>query len=331
MMQILRRWFFIPDDRCGWIPFAVIMGYCIIRKKRPDAIMTTSYPNSSHIVGLILKILTGIPWVADFRDAWTENPAFFDPPTRIHAFIQRWLEKCVAKRCDLLVSVTQPISDHFSKMLPSQIKKVKTLTNGYDENDFAKIKAEAAKKFTMVYTGTIYGSRSIVPFFQAISEVLKRHSEWKDDFSIEFYAALDGAMLEKAGKYEINDIIKVKGLKSYKECLREQMNAAILLLFIAPGLNAKVMMTQKVFEYLRSGRPILAMIPDCACKTMLKSLGDKYIAEPCDVQKISAHIEEMYKKWKSGRRDAPNRDNIDIFERKNLSRQFSSMLDEITH
>lgn len=327
-MNLLRRWIFIPDDRCGWIPFATFKGWSLIRKFKPDAMLTTSHPHSAHIVGLKLKILTGIPWVADFRDAWTTNPAFFDPPTPIHRFMQRYLEKWVAKRCDLLLSVSEPITEHFKKLIPD-IPKIYTLTNGYDEEDYTDLAPHPSEKFRMVYTGTLFGSRTPLPFLKIVKDLLSEHPEWKRDVEILFFSALDRSTLQWIGENDPDSVIKVEGLRSYRESLQQQFDASVLLLFLETGANAEVMMTQKVFEYLRSSRPILAMIPNGACRKLLLSFGDKYISDPADYEGMKRNIEELYGKWKSGKSEAPNRLGIDNYERRNLTQKLARLLDEL--
>jgi len=328
-MRFLRRWIFFPDDRCGWIPFATLKGLKIIRKYRPDALLSTSHPPTSHIVGLKLKILTGLPWIADFRDGWTRNPAFFDPPTPLHSSFHRFMEKQVAKKCDLLLAVSNPITEHFRSLLPHGRDKIHTLTNGYDEEDFRGLEGEAPGKFTLSYTGTLYGPATPVPFFRALGAVLERNPSWRRDFQIRFYSSLDQRVMKEIERRRLGDVIRVEGLKPYRESLRRQIAATALLLFIAPGRNSEITMTQKVFEYLRSGRPILAMIPKGACRNLLSEFEGDWIQEPEDVPGIEKALEEMYRKWKSGRLWGPSRDNMDRFERRNLTRRLARYLDEL--
>lgn len=329
LMEFLRRWIFIPDDRCGWIPFATLKGLSLIRKIRPDAILTTSYPHSAHIVGLKLKILTGVPWVADFRDAWTRNPVFFHPPTPVHKGLHCFLEKWVAARADLLLSVSDPITGHFRALVPRNASRMHTLTNGYDEEEYANLKSHPPQNFRLVYTGTLYGQRTPLPFFQAVDEILKDHPEWRPDFEIRFYAALENSLLSFIREKNLDDIIHVKGLCPYPEGLQHQMDATALLHFIGPEPNADVMMTQKVFEYLRSGRPILAMIPEGACRKMMESLGESRIIHPTDVAGIKRHLKELYEEWKAGLLVARTRAGLEFFERRHLTRRLASLLDHL--
>jgi len=329
IMEFLRRWVFIPDDRCGWIPFATLKGLSLIHKIKPDAMMTTSYPHSAHIVGLKLKILTGIPWAADFRDAWTRNPVFFNPPTPIHKFLHHFLEKWVVKRADILLTVSDPITEKFRALVPSHGSRMHTLTNGYDEEDFSSLKSHPPQNFRLVYTGTLYGQRTPLAFFQAVDEILKEHPEWKRDFEIHFHAALDASLAGWIRDKKLEDTIHVRGLCTYQEGLQHQMDATVLLHFIGPEPNADVMMTQKVFEYLRSGRPILAMIPEGACRKMMEGLGERRIVHPADIAGIKKLLIELYEEWKAGLPVLPLRPGLKSYERRHLTLQLASLLDHL--
>ncbi|MBN1901533.1 glycosyltransferase [Candidatus Sumerlaeota bacterium] len=336
-MNFLRRWIFIPDDRCGWIPFATFKGWGLIRRFKPDAMLSTSYPNTAHIVGLKLKTLTGIPWVADFRDAWTTNPVFFDPPTPFHGFLQRYLEKWVARKCDLLLTVSEPITEHFRHLkienphsafrIPHS--RIHTLTNGYDEEDYVDLVTHPSEKFRIVYTGTLFGGRTALPFLKIVKELLSEHPEWKGDMEICFFSALDQTTIGWIRDNELDSVIRVEGLQSYKESLQQQMNASVLMLILETGANSEVMMSQKVFEYLRSAKQILALIPEGACRNLLLTFGDKYISDPSDHEGIKRHITELYGKWKSGNLEAPNRKGIENYERRNLTEKLARHLDDL--
>ncbi len=328
-LNMLRRWIFIPDDRCGWIPFAAAKGIGVIRKIKPDAILTTSFPNSAHIVGVLLKRLTGILWVADFRDAWTQNPLLFKSPTPVHRIANHILEKSVAKNCDLLLGVSDPITDYFKSLVPNQKAKIHTLTNGYDETDFTGLTPHPPSKFTLVYTGTLFGKRTPLVFLEAVKRLLSEHPDWRADFEILFYCTLEGAVLRRIKELGLADITRVEGFRPYKESLQHQLDAAVLLLFIAPEVNAEVMLTQKVFEYLWARRPILAMVPEGACRKLLRSFDEPHIVHPSDVAGIEAHLKKLYKDWKSGRTTIGKRDGISAYERLALTERLASLLDEL--
>ncbi|KPL02135.1 MAG: hypothetical protein AMJ73_09210, partial [candidate division Zixibacteria bacterium SM1_73] len=99
----LSSWLFFPDSKIGWVPFALLSGLNLIRKERIDLIFTTSPPPSLHLVGYLLKLLTGKPWVVDFRDPWT-GYKFEIFPTRLHLFLKNQLVRLIIKNADRIIS-----------------------------------------------------------------------------------------------------------------------------------------------------------------------------------------------------------------------------------
>ncbi len=325
VMCFLRRWLFIPDDRCGWIPFAVLKGLRAIKEFKPDVILSTSWPQSSHLAALVLKRLTGLPWVADFRDGWTQNPVFFKPATGLHEWIQKRLESTVAHQCDVLTTVSEYITEHFRAIAGKD--KAHTLSNGYDEADFTGIEPCRPERFRMLYTGTLYGGAKADCFLKAVSAVLREHPEWESDFEIVFRMPCSKALEMMIREEGLEKVAHTREPLPYRETLMRQTEAAVLLLFIAPGPNSRVTVTQKVFEYLRSGRPILAMIPDGACRNILAGLKEPWICEPDNTNAIAGLIKGMYCKWKAGRLDAPPLENLKDYDRRHIARRLGEILD----
>ena len=167
-----------------------------------------------------------------------------------------------------------------------------------------------------------------MPFLYALKRLLDEHPDWRVDFDIRFYCTLQPQVLGEIQKLGLADIIHVKGFCPYTQSLQHQMNASALLLFIAPAKNAEVMLTQKVFEYLRAGRPILAMIPAGACRDLLAKFKEPHIVHPSDVAGIKTHLEQIYRDWRSGRSTIGERKELLSYERRSLARRLASLMDE---
>jgi len=146
LMTFLRRALFVPDDRVGWLPFALVRGLSAARRWKPDALYSTSYPHTAHLAAGLTRALTGIPWLADFRDGWTQNPSFFDPLTPLHAAAQRALERWTARRADRLLTVSPPITEHLQRLRGPGKAPAETLYNGFDDSDFPASAAGAAAR-----------------------------------------------------------------------------------------------------------------------------------------------------------------------------------------
>ncbi len=127
----------LPDTYVGWLPFAYQQARRIIAREQIDMIYTVSFPHTAHLVGYLLKRRTGKPWLADFRDEWTQNPFIFYRWTwQRRADV--WLEQRVIQAADRIVVTTEPYRDCMQSLLPAGARgKVTVITNGFEPNDFA--------------------------------------------------------------------------------------------------------------------------------------------------------------------------------------------------
>jgi hypothetical protein len=131
-------WLQIPDAKAGWIMAACQRARAIVRDEPIDVLYSTSYPYSSHLVGSWLKRKTGLPWVADFRDEWTQNPHLV-PPTRVHGWLAEKMERTVVKQADHIIGVNESILD-ILKNGASDPSKFTAITNGFDGQEIEEIR-----------------------------------------------------------------------------------------------------------------------------------------------------------------------------------------------
>lgn len=282
VLEQLRRHVFLPDDRAGWIRFAVAEGERLIREHQISAIYTSNYPQSAHVVGLRLKERTGVRWVADFRDGWTQNPAFFHPQNALLANAQRRLERCVARAADELITVSPPITRHLQQLRGEGKPPAQTIFNGYDPSDFPPLSgADEGAPFhpgclTLLYAGTFFGGRNPRGFFRLVAALRKRSAHWRSRLRLRFRCALsaqDIGLAQELGLLsdaEGGPCLEMLPSIPFSACCREQQRAEALLLVLERGPGAEIMVSQKVFEYLGAQRPIFAQIPEGAAAEVLR-------------------------------------------------------------
>ena len=149
----------LPDEQRSWVLPAVIRAVTVVRREKIECILTSSPPYSVHIVGWLTKLLTGVRWVADFRDPWMTGGrkalyATCDASLRI----ERELERRVIKKADLVVANTDRLCEEFRKAYAPHIptSHFACVTNGFDEEFFSEFElVEKESTFTIIYTGTL--------------------------------------------------------------------------------------------------------------------------------------------------------------------------------
>jgi glycosyltransferase involved in cell wall biosynthesis len=317
-----------PDGQLIWAISAYFLALKIIKKHPVDVIFTTSAPYSNHLIGFWLKRTTGIPWVADFRDEWSKNP-IISIPTKIHRVLINKVERQIVNSADHVISVSEPIVESFRR-LSDDTHKFSAITNGYDKNDFAFVKEDMGlhldKKFRMTNVGSFY--ETPIHFFQAVESLLSCGEIPSEDLQIELVGKFSNPFqfIKPAWK----DIIKYTGYLNHRLAIVELLKANVLF-FAISNRRGKQMYPGKVFEYLATGIPILAMVPrDSITAELIHKTRAGWVVPPDDIGAIKSTILRLYWDWKKGNLSIdPNKQIIEKFERYNLTRDLANILDKI--
>ena len=256
--------FALPDRWISWWLGALPMGLHLIQKYRPDVIWSTYPIATAHLIGLSLCRLTGLPWVADFRDPMTDVDYPPDPLTRR---MYQWIEEKTLSHCSRAVLTTPgAIKNHEARFPHIPASRFCLIENGYDEENFAAAEAGLAgkkinknKQFMLVHSGIIYPSeRDPAPFFEALSALLQQGLITAERLKVILRAtAHDDYLLRLIYQYRIEDIVSLAPPISYREALAEMLAADGLLILQASSCNNQI--PAKLYEYLRARRPILAL------------------------------------------------------------------------
>lgn len=330
----MRNWEFkfdLPDRRIGWLPKAYVAGFKMIQREKPDVIFSTSAPFTSHLIGLLLKQKTGLPWVADFRDEWTDTPYF-----EYGAFsksVNLFLENKVLKNADCVVSVNHEITRLLSAKRPAREKsKFVTIPNGFDEEDIQRAiagRTDSNGKFIFTHVGSFYASRKPDAFLKSLAELLEQGKLDRDQVEVRFIGSPADAKL--VADLNLQDCVNNSiGFVPHENALRYLAESSAVLLIVRDK-GAKQVTTGKLFEYLALGKPILGIGSkgtdggDIIEKT---NTGVNLTAD--DREGISSAILNLYSDWKNGgSRFRPNAAEINKYSRKNIARCLSLKLDAL--
>lgn len=258
----IKRWASFPDRYGLWFPFAVVRGLVELRAYRYEAIYSTSPPVMDHMVAATLQRITGLPWLADFRDPWSQNPYLNFTPTQ--ARLLPWLEKKVISNAGAIVTVSRPLARRLEELHGTRPSGVHSITNGYDPDDFPAA-AEATPSggpFTITYTGMFYGTkRDPTAVLEVIEELVEECFIGPDELRLRLYGPEDPAVLKLKESLDHPEILQIEGVVPHAEALRRQRGSTVLLTLLWDNPYSAVGYGGKVFEYLGSARPILAWNP----------------------------------------------------------------------
>jgi glycosyltransferase involved in cell wall biosynthesis len=327
---LVRRvgpWLNLPDEQRGWVPFARRRALSVLREQEHHAIVSTSSPYSAHLVGLELHRMTGLPWVADFRDEWTTNP-YLSYPTAWHRRVNERLEREVLMDADRVVCVSTPWLDNLRGLVPdAPASKFVTLPNGYDGEHFAEPPLGPPDRFRVVYTGMFYGHRSPRVFLEALDRVLRDRRITANDLEV----SLVGHTADAEGLASLpGGLVRIVEQRPYRETLRYLQEAAALLLVI-PTAGGAGNHTGKLFPYLASGRPILCLAPEPnVAADLIRQTRSGEVVSPEDPAQVADALARLYQRWKEGR-SLPDQDRgmIGRYEAHLQTHHYAKLLDRL--
>lgn len=251
---------FIPDARMLWINPSVRKLTKYLLENPVDIIVSTGPPHSTHLIARNLKRKLNIPWVADFRDPWT-NIDFYHQLrlTKCADSIHRKMELSVLTECDAAVTVTPSWQADFPERFAG---KMHVVQNGFDPADFSvEQQLILDKEFTITHVGVVPPDRNSVALWTAIAQMAAENSEFKKALKLRFVGQVDSSVLASLELLNLMANVEVTGFVSHQKALEYQMSSQVLLLLVNNSPNAKGILTGKVYEYLAAKRPILAIGP----------------------------------------------------------------------
>ena len=294
-------WMALPDRWISWCLAGTLGGLQLIYQYRPKIIWSTYPIATAHLLGLILHRITGIPWVADFRDSMTEAdyPA---NPTQRRVF--RWIEKQTVTHCSRAVFTTPGAIRMYAARYPEiPASHWVLIANGYDEENFIRAEqseayrqalAKKSDKIVLLHSGVLYPSeRDPRQFFSALSELKRQGKIRAERFKVILRATghddLHRRLIADKG---LEDIVFLEPSVAYEIALAEMLTVDGLLVFQASNCNHQI--PAKIYEYLRARRPILALTdPEGDTARVLLDAGLTGIAPLDDKEAIAKKMLEF--------------------------------------
>lgn len=249
----------LPDRWVSWKFAAVRAGLRLIEQYRPQLLWSTYPIATAHLIGAELQRRSGLPWVADFRDPMLQDDYPTDARQR-RSFLQ--VEQQAFQRAASCVFTTAGAAAAYRRRYPEAAPRIAVIENGYDENSFSDVDKLAPLqpgRLTLLHSGTVYPhERDPRPLLQALRQFRESGRLRPETFCLRFRASAHDELLQRlAGEYAVADLIEILPPLPYRAALAEMQRADALLLMQAGNCNAQI--PAKLYEYLRAGRPILAL------------------------------------------------------------------------
>lgn len=336
-LKKIKKYILLPDDQVLWFPFAAKKGLEVIEEHGIDAILSTSGPYTNHLVGLYLKRKTGIPWIADFRDPWTQN--MHRTGIEWREWLEERLERMVLRESDVLLTVTQSFADNFQRKFSEEIKRIEVIHNGFDPADYKQLEHVAGDPAmcTFIYTGIFYKERNPRLFLQAVKELLDEGKMKREELSLTFAGVFDypgySENMDCVKAWGLQDIVHVLGHLPHQQALAELKKADILLLIGDTAPDSGYYIPGKLFEYMAIDHPILALSLEGESTRIIEKYSLGQVVNPASLEEIKSGVLKLYEHWSANKDDRGgkdgNRPSTEIYQRREQARMLAELLDDM--
>ena len=313
---------FVPDARVGWVPFVVREARRLHRAEPFDAVVTTSPPHSVHLAGRRISNAEGIPWLADFRDPWT-NVFYRDrlPTTGPIDKLEKRLERKIVQRADAVVTVSDSDRAFYEKL---RGKPVSMIPNGFDPDDMPDARERTEGEFIISHVGVMNETRNPDVLWDVLSTMTDT----------------PGVRLELTGRLDADVRQSIDGLSTtvdlednvaHTRALERMLHANLLLFVVNRGSGSESMIPAKVYEYLAAGIRILGIGPVHGDATrLIEKTGSGRVFAYDDQEGIRSFLEEEIAAWRRGEhRSGCDPDVAARYSRLELTAQLASELSSI--
>lgn len=325
----IRSNFFIPDARKFWIKPSVkyLSGYFETHEK-PDIIISSGPPHSMHLIAMGLKDKLRIPWIADFRDPWTEIDFYSQLKlTKWADRKHRRLEKQVLQKADKVVY----IGWHGAKRLEMLgAKEVEVITNGFDEEDIQVDSNAVNEKFVLSHTGSLNKERNHEVLWQALEDLVNENPDFKQKLQINIIGKVDRSVSESIKNHNLEPFFKKTDYLPHDKMNEIYSSSAILLLLLNNTPNIEGIITGKIFEYIATRKPVLCIgsSKGDAAKIIDETKTGKAF-ELDDKEKIKAFVLEKFEDYTKNILPQPDVEEIKKYSRKELTKKLAALMDKI--
>lgn len=327
LIMALRGNLFVPDPRVVWVRPSVrfLTGY--LKEHPVDLIVSSGPPHSMHLIAKKLAARSGIPWIADFRDPWTN--LFYFKHLQLSPLARRRherLEKSVLDSCSTVVAVSPLVLQDFKSMTSTPVKLV---TNGYDPEDYTENEIQDGY-FNLTHTGMFASDGNPLVLWSVLAQKCKADPEFEKMLRIRLVGKTDPKILQAIKDAGLEKQFTDRGYQDHDCAVREQLNASVLLLPLRQEPEYKATLPGKLFEYLASRRPVLGIGQnDGAMAAVLSQTGAGVVFDWEDRASIAEFTDRCWKLYLDG--GEWNVDGkIEEYSRVNTAAKMAAIMDSLT-
>jgi len=329
-LKALASTLMFPDREVFWVPAAIAAGRRVLASQPHDVVLATHGPASNLIVGHALARISGLPLVVDFRDLWSTLPMPIFP-TAAHRRAAHALEGVVVRAAAKIIAVAPRMATEIALTHGRSESDAVSITNGFDPADQQRAidtRTAEPRPFRLVYTGSVNVHYNLDPFWRAIRALADQGKITPETLRIEFVGNLAASDVRKHG---VEAFVETRGYVPHHQVFEALGNADALLLIETRGYYAEYSYVAKLFDYLLTGKPVLALVEKGNTYKVLRDAGVGYAADPSDELEVMRVLEQVFKlKGQAPRSVDVDQEPYRSFNRRHLVARLGGVLDDVT-
>lgn len=318
----IRGNLFIPDARVFWVKPSVAYLEKYILDNDIDTIITSGPPHSLHLIGLELKEKLDLKWFADFRDPWTTIG--YHKSLRLSSFAakkHKALEHQVLNTADTIIVTSKTTKTEFQAITT---KPISVITNGYDTEQVEKQTLDT--KFSLAHIGSFLSERNPLILWESLIELTNEIPDFKSHLEIKLIGAVSQEVLETISQFGLKPYLNNLGYVSHAEAIAHQRKSQVLLLIEINSEDTKSIIPGKLFEYMVSNRPIIAIGPkDSDFAEIITNTNTGVFFDYSEKVKLKSVILDFYNQFLEGKLQS-NGVGLQNYSRRNLTKQLVELL-----
>ena len=332
-------WIARPDRWLSWLLGAVPAGLQMIRRHRPDVIWSTYPIPTAHLIGYWLSRLSGLPWVADFRDPMAHVGYPADPATwRSYLAV----EQKVFAQASRMVFTTPGAARLYQNRYPTQANRIQVIENGFDESSFAPQAGQPAPsgapaalnpgKVTLLHSGIVYPEwRNPQALFAALRQLIDAQGIHAATVRLRFRAPEHSDFLAAlTATFGLGHVVQILPPIGYQAALTEMCAADGLLVMQSADCNDQI--PAKVYEYIRAGKPVLGLCgAGSDTEGVLLRAGIRHLAPLESTELVGLALNNFVTTMQNGTSPTCNTKFVESFSRFSKARELAKLLAEVRH
>ena len=328
----LSQSLFQPDNKIGWYPFAVRRGKALLAEQEHHAILSSAPPYTAHLIGAELSEISGLPLVVDYRDDWLQNPRHIYP-TKWHHNVAQKMETRVFSVARQSISINDPIRYLLSKRSRGLMDADQhgVIPHGFDPEDFSDHAGKPNPDLMeFVYAGVFYDAQKPDTFLNGLARFLAISPRSRSRIRATFLGLFPESSKQLVEKLKIGANVHYGGYVTHPEAIAAIRRADVLWMTIGKRSGASGISTGKLYEYFGSRKPVLGLVPDGVASDSLQNYGAGVIVAPDDPDDVAVAIGKLFNQWESGTLPVPDEAFIAGYDRRELTSQLASILNNVT-